>query len=65
MWRDVLQRHSSELKFHAPALDEDIERIEQDLGVSLPDELRSLVGESNGIEGEYGLGLLWDVARIA
>lgn len=30
----------------------------------LPNDLRELLGESNGIEGEYGLGLLWSIERI-
>ena len=64
MWRDDLQRLSSDLTFKAPALDDEIDRIAQELGVTPPDELRSLLGESNGIEGEYGLSLLWDIARI-
>jgi hypothetical protein len=31
----------------------------------LPNHLRRLLAETNGIEGEYGLGLLWSAERIA
>lgn len=64
MWRKTLQKLSSDLTFKAPASDDEIDGIESALGIAPPDELRSLLAESNGVEGEYGLGLLWDVARI-
>ena len=35
------------------------------MGHRLPDDLRALLSETNGIEGEYGLALLWPTERIA
>lgn len=64
MWRETLQKMSSDLTFKAPATDAEIDQINVELGIQPPDELRSLLAESNGVDGEYGLGLLWDVARI-
>jgi len=64
MWRETLQKMSSDLTFMAPATDAEIDQINVELGIQPPDELRSLLAESNGVDGEYGLGLLWDVARI-
>jgi hypothetical protein len=64
MWRDILQKLSEDLTFNPPASAEEIARIAGELGTGLPDELRSILSESNGIEGKYGLGLLWDGARI-
>jgi hypothetical protein len=32
--------------------------------VEFPAQLASLLKESNGVQGEYGLGLLWSVERI-
>ena len=64
MWRETLQKMSSDLAFKAPATDAEIDQINVELGIQPPDELRSLLAESNGVDGEYGLGLLWDVARI-
>ena len=55
---------SSDLTFKAPATDAEIDQINVELGIQPPDELRSLLAESNGVDGEYGLGLLWDVDRI-
>ena len=34
------------------------------MGVSFPDELISILHESNGVEGEFGLGLIWNVEKI-
>lgn len=41
-----------------------IELCERSLGLALPDSLRELLTQSNGIEGQYGLGLVWPVERI-
>lgn len=47
-----------------PARPEDLQRIEAKLKVALPDDLRSLLAQSDGVEGIYGLGLVWSSARI-
>jgi hypothetical protein len=64
MSRESLQKLSSDITFHSPATDDEIDRIATELGVALPAELRSILSASNGIEGEYGLGLLWNADRI-
>lgn len=64
MWRDELQKLSEDLTFQSPASDTEIARITHGLGLALPDELHSILSESNGIEGKYGLGLLWNGTRI-
>lgn len=64
MWRGILEKLSADLTFQPPASDSEIARITHDLGVQLPDELRETLSESNGVVGEYGLGLLWDGTRI-
>lgn len=37
---------------------------EEALSHSLPNDLGPVLAESDGIEGEYGLGLVWSLARI-
>jgi cell wall assembly regulator SMI1 len=54
-----------EATFREPAGSGLIRTVEQELGHGLPGELRELLAETNGIEGEYGLGLLWRAERIA
>lgn len=38
---------------------------EHTLGHPIPSELRAILSEADGIEGEYGLELVWPVARMA
>lgn len=53
-----------EATFRPPATEPKLRDCEARLGESLPAELRTLLSETNGIEGEYGLGLVWRVERI-
>ena len=72
---DVLRHHCrmlserivewGEAAFREPATAGLLHTVEQDLGHRLPGELHELLAETNGIEGEYGLGLLWSAERIA
>jgi hypothetical protein len=63
-WREFIQNFTQDFTFHSSATLDEIEKAEVRLGVLLPDELKSLLLESNGVEGSYGLGLIWDVERI-
>lgn len=51
--------------FSPPASAHALEACEAKLGHRLPAHLRQLLAETNGIEGDYGLGLLWSTGRIA
>src|SRR5258708_11819870 len=64
VWRELIQRLTSDCEFAPPASPSQIAGAEIALGVTLPDELRGLLSESNGVAGEYGLGLVWPVERI-
>lgn len=54
-----------EAHFGDPATREALRDAEAVLGDPLPNGLRDLLAEANGIDGEYGLGLLWTAERIA
>jgi hypothetical protein len=58
-------RNWGEATFGPPASSDAIRRCEAELGHVLPADLRNLLTETNGIVGEFGLGLLWDAKRIA
>lgn len=50
---------------HEPATPAAIQSLEASLGHALPLELRELLSQSDGIDGQYGLGLVWSAERIA
>ena len=50
--------------FRERAAPQSIRAAEAKLGAPLPSELRDLLSETNGVEGEYGLGLVWTAERI-
>jgi hypothetical protein len=63
-WRELVQRLTPDCDFSPPATESQIAAAERALGAALPADLRSLLLESNGIVGRYGLGLVWPVERI-
>ena len=64
MWRSKIQTLTKSAKFADPASFSAIERIENTFETTVPNELRDLLCETDGVEGEYGLGLVWNCARI-
>ncbi|MET8863932.1 SMI1/KNR4 family protein [Nonomuraea sp. NPDC004580] len=64
MWRQKIGRLYDDAEFAAPASDEVIDQIERLLGQGVPDELRELLRQTNGVRAEYGSGLVWSVQEI-
>jgi len=64
MWKELVQSLATDYKFSPPASTIEIAMAEKQLGVELPDDLRQLLLETDGIDGEYGLGLIWPLGRI-
>ena len=64
MWRELVSKHDDSISFAAAASSFEVDQAAESLGVPFPESLRSALLESNGIEGEYGEGLLWPVSRI-
>ena len=48
MWREFIQSFTSRCDFSGPASLAEIAEVEQKLGVTLPDDLRNLLQETNG-----------------
>jgi hypothetical protein len=64
MWRETIQKLTKDATFH-PCVNADvIQRAEAALGVAFPEELVAVLSETNGVDGEYGLGLIWPIERI-
>jgi SMI1-KNR4 cell-wall len=64
-WKELISSFTDDCEFAPPANEAEIAAAEQSLGLSLPLSLRSLLKESNGINGRYGLGVVWEVSAIA
>jgi hypothetical protein len=64
MWRELITSLHPDAKFNEPASPDGIQTLEHALGVALPPELRALLIESNGVQGEYSLDLIWPTDRI-
>jgi hypothetical protein len=64
MWRERVQALTNDATFSDAADAASIEQAEQSLGARLPSALTQLLLESNGVRGEYDLGLVWPLERI-
>ena len=64
MWKELIAGLHKDHKFNPSASEEDIVSAETKLAVSFPEELRSLLKESNGVIGPIGLGLIWTTQEI-
>jgi hypothetical protein len=64
VWTELIASLPGTTILREAATETALRDVERQLGQSLPTELAALLAESNGIEGEYGLGLVWPVAHI-
>lgn len=60
-YRPALRAVGQETIFRDGAPESVLREAEQRLGQALPSELAALLAESDGVEGEYGLGLVWSI----
>ena len=63
-WKEQIEAISAHATFSAPAEEQALFAAETQLGLQLPQSLRELLAESNGVRGEYDLALIWPVERI-
>jgi hypothetical protein len=64
MWRELIKSLTNECTFFPPASFAQLVAVEKALAVTLPDELRELLAETNGVKGEYGFWLVWPTEKI-
>ncbi len=64
MWRELISSLCEDCEFNQPAVFSEIAAVEEALAIKLPDDLKDLLKETNGISGQYGLGLIWSAERI-
>jgi hypothetical protein len=65
MWRELASEMTVDATFSAPASPGALKAAEKALSQTLPSALRDLLAETDGIRGAHGLGLVWNVDRIA
>src|ERR1700743_3665871 len=64
MWCEKVQALTKDAVFTNGANEQLLAELESKLDVSLPDGLKALLLESDGVFGQFGLGLIWPTARI-
>jgi hypothetical protein len=64
MWRELVLELTPDATFDPPVTPAAIREAEEALSQPLPIAFRDLLMETNGVRGEYGLGLVWTLQRI-
>jgi SMI1-KNR4 cell-wall len=63
-WKGCIAAICAQANFSEPAAEQALFAAETQLGMRLPQSLRELLVESNGVRGEYDLALIWPIERI-
>ena len=63
-WKQMIKKAASDAEFVNPAEAKQFESIEKLLGVQLPQVLRELLLESDGVKANYGAEIIWSGAEI-
>jgi hypothetical protein len=63
VWREITLGFAN-VELYEPATEEALVLIEERLGQSVPSPLRSLLAETDGINAEYGVEVVWSAERI-
>lgn len=64
MWREFIQQCDPRGTFLAPATPAMIAEVESALRIALPDDFKSLLGETNGVRLSQGQWLIWSVEHM-
>ncbi|WP_030879558.1 SMI1/KNR4 family protein [Streptomyces sp. NRRL S-1868] len=65
MWREIVEQYGDESEVGPPATEEDLRLSEEELGTSMPSQLRELLMECDGVADAYGTDVIWDTRKIA
>ncbi|MER5811913.1 SMI1/KNR4 family protein [Streptomyces sp. NPDC002033] len=63
MWLDLIAEHEGS-ETSSPADPSELERLEESLSQPLPDALRDLLMQADGVSDEYGTDIIWGVNQI-
>lgn len=64
MWRELIQSLDPTATLLPAATSSQIANVKSALGITLPESLKNLLYESNGVLGKYGISLLWSTEEI-
>ncbi|SEG81253.1 SMI1 / KNR4 family (SUKH-1) [Thermomonospora echinospora] len=64
MWRELIERHTSQARFASPATKQALYRAEETLGHLLPDDLAELLGETDGVVDGNGYNLVFSAEQL-
>jgi SUKH superfamily protein len=64
-WRGRLAAFGDAVRFAPPASAAALGSLADALGLALPDELRSLLAESDGLADRYGASVVWPASEMA
>ncbi len=64
MWKDYINTFTQEYRFNPPANENEVAQISEKLGAVCPEELTSLLLETNGIDHELGYPLIYSTLQI-
>ena len=62
-WKSFVEKLAPDAEFQPPYSGR-FQEAERKLGAPLPGELKNLLRESDGVRGEWGLGLIWKLELI-
>ena len=63
-WRTLISSVASDAKFANPATESQLIAVEHSLGISLPQKIRELLLEFDGVTADYSSGLVWSAEDI-
>ncbi|MEV0437146.1 SMI1/KNR4 family protein [Nocardia sp. NPDC050413] len=64
MWKDLIEKLYADAELAPPVSDTEIDQIERRLGQQVPNDLRDLLRCTNGVQAEWGAGLVWSVQEM-
>jgi hypothetical protein len=65
MWREIISMVEPKAIFFIGATESQVVAFERAIHVTLPDDLKNLLQESNGVRGEFGLRLIWSIEETS
>lgn len=63
-WKPLIKKAASDAEFNEPASEQQLAAVEQALGVQLPQDLRELLLDSDGVRANYGAEVIWSSLEI-